>query len=108
MHEEVLNQVINPFIEDHILSSTTNTIISFNAHVDAIVPPEMQFKTRLESSVSAGLFKDMGKQYWIKELAKKMRQLNVIWVKPPWTKGVDDGHSSFNIEDESNFYLFYY
>lgn len=103
MHAQVFYMLTDPTIEDYILSNTKNTIISFNAHADLIIPPEMQFKTKLGPSDSKQrLFDDLGTQSWIKELAEKMSTLNVIWIKPPWTKGVDDGHSSFNVKDESN------
>lgn len=104
MHYDVISLVIDPSIEeDKILPETGNTVISFTAHLDEIIPDDMQLRLLLKApSTKNYLFNDHGIGGWAKEIADNGKLKHYIWVKPPWAKGAFDGHRDVQIANEKS------
>lgn len=80
-----------------LLPENGNTIIHLDAHVDELVPEELQIRPKLESkSTRFRLFGDLGIENWIKNAVNDKCFNHVIWVKPPWALQTEDGHCTLD------------
>lgn len=103
MHHDVYNLVIKPYIEEeNILPKTGITVIHFDGSIDDLVPEDMQLRLLLKPpSITRHLFDDTGTEGWLKNMAEDGYLKHVVWFKPPWTKGVNDGHRNVRVKSES-------
>ncbi|GLV32738.1 Misexpression suppressor of ras 6 [Carabus blaptoides fortunei] len=102
MHHDVYNLVIKPYIEEeNILPKTGITVIHFDGSIDNLAPEDMQLRLQLQPSTPGLLFDNIGIEYWLKNMAEDGYLKHVVWFKPPWTKGVNDGHRNVCVKSES-------
>lgn len=87
-------KIIKRYIhKKNVLPETGNTIIHFDAHVDDLIPNELQIRTRLEAkSTRFRLFGDFGKENWLKHAVDDNVLKHVVWIKPPWALQTEDSH----------------
>lgn len=79
--------------QKNVLPKTGNTIIHFDAHVDELIPDEMQIRTRVEAkSTRFRLFGDCGQENWLKKAVNDNVLKHVVWIKPPWALQTEDAH----------------
>lgn len=91
---KIIKRYVN---KKNVLSKTGNTIIHFDAHVDDLIPDEIQIRTRLEAkSIRFRLFGDFGKENWLKEAVNDNVLKHVVWIKPPWALQTEDAHIELN------------
>ncbi|GLV32737.1 Misexpression suppressor of ras 6 [Carabus blaptoides fortunei] len=87
------NKYIQEYIEQNVVPKTGNTLIHFDAHIDELVPEDMQIRVQLESkSTQFRLYREFGLENWIKTGVDNKCFKHVIWVKPPWAIQTGDGH----------------
>lgn len=87
------NKYIQQYIEENVVPKTGNTLIHLDAHIDELVPEDMQIRVQLESkSTKFRLYRGFGIENWIKAGVDNECFKHVIWVKPPWAIQTSDGH----------------
>lgn len=103
MHGDMELLIFEPYMEENILPKNGLSLVSFNAHIDKIVPEDMQLRLLVTPpSDEKHLFDDFGIETWIHAAAEKGYLKNIIWIKPPWTKGVQDGSRVVQVSSENN------
>lgn len=92
-HNEVL-PFIYRCIGSKYLPVDNNVIIHLDSHPDLLIPLEMKADTVLNKY---NLFEAISIENWIMPAAYAGHLTNLVWVKPPWSKQMNDGAKTFTV-----------
>ncbi|XP_049861656.1 UPF0489 protein C5orf22 homolog [Schistocerca gregaria] len=92
-HNEVLPFIYRCIGSKH-LPFTGNTIIHLDSHPDMLIPKSMPADTVWDKYK---LFSELSIENWMLPAAYAGHLSNLVWVKPPWAKQMQDGASQFVI-----------
>lgn len=92
-HHDVLPFIFRCIGSKH-LPFEGNTIIHLDSHPDMLIPKDMPAEKVFDKEQ---LYETISIENWLMPAAYGGQLTNLVWVKPPWAKQMDDGCKKFKI-----------
>lgn len=92
-HHEVLPFIYRSIGSKH-LPLQGITFIHLDSHPDMLIPKKMLAETVFQKEK---LFEEISIENWMLPACYAGHFRNLIWIKPPWARQMEDGHKEFKI-----------
>ena len=92
-HNDALYHILRGIGSKH-LPFTKNTMIHFDSHPDLLLPSSLESSEIFDLHL---LIEKLSIENWILPAAFAGHISTIVWIKPPWSKQMDDGDYTFFI-----------
>lgn len=95
-HNEVLQHIFRAVGSKH-LPFTNNLLIHFDSHPDLLIPADLKAS---EVFNVPSMLEKLSIENWILVAAFTGQISTIVWIKPPWSNQIEDGHYNFLIGEQ--------
>lgn len=96
-HNDVLQHILRAVGSKH-LPFTNNLLIHFDSHPDLLIPADLKASEVFDVP---DMLQKLSIENWILVAAFAGQISTIVWVKPPWSNQIEDGHYNFLIGEQS-------